>query len=240
MWVFEIPRVLKGEISYSIPKVRDPLRFYRDFIRTAPDELSTEVTIDTSEGGATLSISVCYTGDLHQGAGVLSPLMHFGAPNRTTLRAMAPPQAFIESTGPSGVPQLATGVFFSNLTDAAIHAICAAIEAAPAGAELGLDDLRGAMRTGSGSFPIRSAGFDSWILADWPRGRDGAAATSWVNQTLGALLPFSTGVYVNRLHREGTARARRAYGANYNRLAAIKRAYDPENVFHMNQNITPA
>jgi FAD/FMN-containing dehydrogenase len=53
------------------------------------------------------------------------------------------------------------------------------------------------------------------------------------------LLPFADGVYVNRLHEEGQARAVAAYGASYDRLARIKAEYDPENFFHRNQNIIP-
>ncbi|HYL59951.1 MAG TPA: FAD-binding oxidoreductase [Candidatus Acidoferrales bacterium] len=237
MRVFEIPRVLSGELSYSAPELRDQLRFYRDFIRTAPDELSTEVSI---AGGNTLSISVCYTGDLDEGVRVLSPLLRFGTPGRTRLRAIAPPHAFISSAGRAGVAELATGAFFPELKDAAIDTICESIQAAPPGAEVGLDDLRGATMIGTSAFPIRSAGFDSWILADWARSRDGAAATSWVNDTRDALLPFSSGVYVNRLNREGEARVREAYGENYDRLSTIKALYDPQNVFHLNQNIVPA
>lgn len=53
--------------------------------------------------------------------------------------------------------------------------------------------------------------------------------------------PFATGgVYVNFLGNEGEARVRAAYGPNYERLVEVKRRYDPENVFDMNQNIVPA
>ncbi len=53
--------------------------------------------------------------------------------------------------------------------------------------------------------------------------------------------PFSTGVYVNELGDEGEARVREAYNpTTYERLVALKRKYDPENMFHLNQNIKPA
>ena len=55
-----------------------------------------------------------------------------------------------------------------------------------------------------------------------------------------ALAPVSRGVYVNNLGDEGTGRVHDAYGANYDRLAAIKAVYDPDNVFRLNQNIQPA
>ena len=132
-----------------------------------------------------------------------------------------------------------TGAFFPELSDEVIDRICAAIATAPAPAEFGLDDLRGASMTGDGAFPIRSRGLSSWIGAHWKRQGNRDAAKAWVNDTLQALLPFADGVYVNRLHEEGQARAVAAYGASYDRLARIKAEYDPENFFHRNQNIIP-
>ena len=63
----------------------------------------------------------------------------------------------------------------------------------------------------------------------------------WVRDYWSALAPFHTGVYVNFLMEEGDARVRQAYGdAKYERLRALKRKYDPTNVFRRNQNIQPA
>jgi len=237
---FPIGRVLSGMVTYPQSRHRDVLKFYRDFLFSAPDELTTGLIIETSDGVAELSLSLFYTGDLEDGERIVSPLLNFGAPSRSALEAMSPPRAFIAKVEPFGTPMMQTGAFFPELSDEAIDAICAAIAAAPDSTEFGIDDLRGASLTGDGSFPIRTRGLSSWIGADWGPGGNGDAATAWVNDTLQALSPFADGVYVNRLHEEGPARAREAYGANYDRLARIKAKYDPDNFFHMNQNISPA
>ena len=64
---------------------------------------------------------------------------------------------------------------------------------------------------------------------------------TWTRETFTAMEPhLSDAVYVNNLGEEGQARVQAAYGANYERLAEVKRRYDPDNLFHLNQNIAPA
>jgi Berberine and berberine like len=79
------------------------------------------------------------------------------------------------------------------------------------------------------------------VISGWPeRGAD-AANVSWVKEVWRSLEPqLDNRVYVNELHDEGAERIRGAYGPTYARLAALKRRYDPDNVFRLNQNIQPA
>lgn len=239
--VFDVPRVLKGSLVYPASQYSDVLRFYRDFLQAAPDELTTGLSFDTYVGSPSqLTLSFCYTGDLTQGRRTASALMNFGNPRVSTLQAQTPPDAFTESAGPSGIPSFQSGAFFPDLSDDLIETICACVAAAPPSAEFGFDDLRGASTTGNSAFPIRHRGLSSWMSADWARGADGSAATAWVEQTREATQPFAQGVYVNRLNEHDRNRDRAAYGASYNRLAMIKAKYDPQNVFRMNQNILPA
>jgi FAD/FMN-containing dehydrogenase len=239
--VFDVPRVLKGSLVYPASQHSDVLRFYRDFLQAAPDELTTGLSFDTYVGSPSqLTLSFCYTGDLTQGQRTASALMNFGNPQVSTLQAQTPADAFTESAGPSGIPSFQTGAFFPDLSDDLIKTICACVAAAPPSAEFGFDDLRGTSTTGNSAFPIRARGLSSWMSADWARCADGSAATTWVERTREATQPFAQGVYVNRLNEHDRNRDRAAYGASYDRLAMIKAKYDPQNVFRMNQNIPPA
>jgi FAD/FMN-containing dehydrogenase len=66
------------------------------------------------------------------------------------------------------------------------------------------------------------------------------AVTAWARRFFAAAAPYaSSGAYVNFMTEEETGRVAAAYGANYSRLVELKRRYDPDNVFHMNQNIRP-
>jgi FAD/FMN-containing dehydrogenase len=75
----------------------------------------------------------------------------------------------------------------------------------------------------------------------WEDRRDAEQNIAWTRNFLDATSRFASGgVYVNYLGVEGQDRVRSAYGANFDRLVAIKQKYDPDNIFRLNQNITPA
>ena len=87
----------------------------------------------------------------------------------------------------------------------------------------------------------RSADFDCFPLAIWDDPADDDKHREWARGLWEAVRPYSTGgVYANNLGEEGAQRTRAAYGVNHSRLVAVKRQYDPDNAFRLNQNIDPA
>ena len=90
----------------------------------------------------------------------------------------------------------------------------------------------------------RDARYNLILIADWTTPRDTEVNVTWTRELWDALRPYATGgVYVNNIGREADGDGvllRAAYGANYQRLAAIKHTYDPANLFRHNQNIKPA
>lgn len=86
----------------------------------------------------------------------------------------------------------------------------------------------------------RDAAFDFMATTTWSERADDEARRDRARRFADAMAPYAQGVYVNNLGIEGNDRVRAAYGADkYDRLVAVKRRYDPENVFHFNQNINP-
>ena len=91
------------------------------------------------------------------------------------------------------------------------------------------------------SFGFRRVGFEYWIHAYWQKPAMRRKSWEWVEDFFAAMQPLSTdAVYVNDLENEGEARVRAAYGEKYDRLARLKRKYDPDNFFRVNQNIVPS
>jgi FAD/FMN-containing dehydrogenase len=91
------------------------------------------------------------------------------------------------------------------------------------------------------AYPFRDTDFCCVIAAMYPDPADTPANKAWVRDYFDALHPVSAGgSYVNFLTEEGEERIAASYGANYARLAQVKRRYDPGNLFHVNQNIRPA
>ena len=237
--LFAIERVLTGEITYPISQSAEVLRRYREFVASAPDALSTSAAFFPSDDKA-FTISFCYTGDLGEGERAAKPLNSLGRPLDVSVTAVPPIAALLGEGKPADTCALETGAFFPHLSDSLIGVLYEHLNSAPSAFEVGINDLHGAALKGDSAFPLRTPGFETYITAQWTRELDSQAAIDWVNQLSRDLRPFTGGVYVNRLHEEGGERAREAYGANYDRLAAIKAKYDPMNFFRMNQNIQPA
>jgi FAD/FMN-containing dehydrogenase len=93
---------------------------------------------------------------------------------------------------------------------------------------------------GDTAFRHRDSSYNLLITSMWADPKDAERNISWTRNFAHAMSPFASGaVYVNYLGSEGQGRVHAAYGANFDRLAAIKRKYDPENIFNLNQNIRP-
>ena len=93
---------------------------------------------------------------------------------------------------------------------------------------------------GGTAFPHRENLFDLVIISHWPRPEEDDTNISWTRKFWNDMQPFtSQRVYVNVLGVEGEQRVKDAYGENYERLRTLKKKYDPENIFHLNQNINP-
>ena len=91
------------------------------------------------------------------------------------------------------------------------------------------------------AFSYRDANWSQVIVGVDPDPRNAALVRRWTLEYWEALHPYSAGgAYVNFMMDEGHERIRATYGANYERLARIKARYDPDNLFHVNQNVRPA
>jgi FAD/FMN-containing dehydrogenase len=135
--------------------------------------------------------------------------------------------------------------FADELTDAAIESFLEASEEMDSPlSQIHLHQLGGAMRVepaGGGAYPTRGAAMVYNLVAEWREASEDAHHTAWARKWFEALKPHSHGgAYINFLGDDGEARVRAAYGSNYERLSQLKRRYDPENVFRLNQNIAPA
>ena len=135
--------------------------------------------------------------------------------------------------------------YLRHLTDAALDALLAIPPTTPTPATgIGLQGLRGAaarVPVDATAFPHRAEQYDLLILAQWSEPARTDEHVGWARAAFDALRPhLEDAVYVNNLGTEGPERVRSAYGPNHARLAALKRTYDPANVFRLNQNVPPA
>ena len=251
------PIVLAGVLLHPAARAREVLRFYRDFIASVPDELTTIVVLRMAppapflppwvHGQPVVVIGACYAGSVEQGERAVAPLRQFGAP-LVDLIGPTPyvsHQSFFDPTAPHGLGYYWKSEYVPSLGDALIDTLAERAWTVPTpesytiifhlGGAVGRQDPEGS------AFEDRRAGHAVNIDAVWTEPARESACIAWTRDVWESVRPFSTGrVYVNFLGDEGQDRVRAAYGeAKYERLRALKREYDPTNFFRLNQNIRP-
>jgi FAD binding domain/Berberine and berberine like len=240
--------VLAGGLSYPLDMAPRVLRYYDDFAKTAPDELSTAASLGlTPAGEPTVSIAVCYCGPIDEGEQVLHPLRTFQSPVDDGIQPM--PYTVLQSTRDEGFPfgrlHYWKSGWLRELTDGAIETLMQLLPQMPSSASgVGLQQLHGAasrVAPSATAFPHRVEQYDFLIGSQWSEATDSDRNVQWTRALFEAMQPhLEESAYVNNLGDEGPGRVQAAYGENYPRLAEIKKAYDPDNLFRANQNINPS
>lgn len=146
---------------------------------------------------------------------------------------------------PSGQLHYWKSGWLRHVTDEAIETMIRLVPQMPSPTTgVGLQHLDGAasrVDRSATAFPHRAEQYDFLILSQWPDAADSARNIEFTREFFEAMQPhLEDSVYVNNLGDEGQGRIRAAYGENYQRLTALKRKYDPANLFRLNQNIDPS
>jgi FAD/FMN-containing dehydrogenase len=252
------PTILAGPIVWDASDAGKVLRFYRDFVREAPDELGTVVRFGTApplpaipedlHWRPVVMVGACYAGPIEDAEVVLRPLRAFGRP---LIDLIAPTaylnhQSAIDSTVAHGWNYYWKSTHLPELGDDLIDVIAEhAFSCSSPRSYVAMFHLKGAVSRvaeDGTAFGNRQASHAMTVDAAWRPGEDfGDRDTAWTRGFFAALGSFREGVYVNFLGGdEDPGRVREAYGESiYDRLADVKTRYDPENAFHHNQNIRP-
>ena len=239
--------VLAGPISYPPERAADALRLYHQVASTAPDPLATATSVARgTDGKPYLSVVACWSGPVDEGEHVLRPLREFGPPaaDAVGLIPYRELQSMPDAGFPSGRLHYWKASFLADLPSEAIDTILRFSATAPSPyTGIGLQQITGAasrIAPAATAFAHRGRHYDFLILSQWDNPADTPGNVRWTRELFDAMSPHFRGVYVNNLGEEGSDRVRDAYGSNYDRLADIKAAYDPDNVLRLNQNIRPA
>jgi FAD/FMN-containing dehydrogenase len=242
------PGVLGGVVVHPLEKAGAALRFYYEYSRSAPDELSADAFFLTSpDGDPVFAISVCYIGSMEQGERVLEPLRRFGPPLADEVGPVAYTelQAAGDAFFPVGLHYYWKSHFLKEIADDAIEATVSHFARAPSPRSIiAFQQFGGAVSRVAHSetaFRHRDAQYDNFAASIWTDPRESEMQQQWVREWWDMTSPFSIGAeYVNNLGEEGEERVRAAYGDNYERLVALKDKYDPTNFFRLNANIQPS
>jgi FAD/FMN-containing dehydrogenase len=250
------PTVLAGPIFWPMEESPKVMRFYRDWIADAPDDLMTIVIHRKApplpfvpaelHGKLVVAVVCCYAGAVEDGEKVVRALKEFGSP---VLDLCAPKpflehQSMFDPSFPHDWWYYMRSCDVAELTDDVIDiAVEHSLRIGSPRTAFPIWQMGGAItRVGEAdtAFTGRHEGFTFNITAMTESAEGFEAERDWVRGFWSALEPYHTGVYVNFLMDEGEERVREAYGPDkYDRLKALKRHWDPANIFRLNQNISP-
>ena len=240
--------VLGGLAIHPFDRAEDVLRFYRDFSTAIPDEVNTlGVLLTTPEGVRAAAIAVCYNGDLEHGEKVLRPLREFGPPVVDQIGPMAYTalQKMTDALFPRGRHYYWKANLMSRLTDDAIKTIIEFFAHVPSPyTVVGFQQVGNAANRvppDETAFSHRDALYDFLMLSGWEEPSEAERNIRWTRELAQAIQPFlHGGIYVNAFTGESKQPIRDAYRPKtYDRLVALKNAYDPRNMFRLNPNIKP-
>jgi FAD/FMN-containing dehydrogenase len=236
-----------GLLLYPRSRAVDLLRRYRDVTRNAPDELTAYAALIVGHGHPMAAIAMCHSGPGSEGAGAIQQF-HLAEPPAVDLtgkKKYTEIQTMLDFTAPAGMNYYFKCPFLCELTDEAIQTIVEYSESLPTEqTQVVLEHMHGAasrVPATATAFGLRRTQYSINIMPAWNDPALADKCIDWARGFASALEAFgASDSYVNYLGNEGASAVRAAYGVNYERLAELKKKYDPDNFFRFNQNIAPA
>ena len=253
-----VQMVCAGPMLWPLEQATDVMKWYREFIVNAPEEMYGFFAFLTVPPGPPFpetlhlkkmcGIVWCYTGSLDQANAILEPLRKFRPPAFEFFAPMPFPilQSMFDGLYTPGLQWYWKADFVKELTDEAIALhIKHGSELPSMLSTMHLYPINGVARKPKNDdtpWSHRDATWSEVIVGVDPDPANTDHITAWAKSYWEALHPYSAGgAYVNfMMDGEGEDRIRASYGDNYDRLARIKARYDPDNFFRVNQNIRPA
>jgi berberine-like enzyme len=237
-----------GSVIHTIERAREVASLYRELTEEGPDELWASFHLGLEAGRPIVDIGVFHCGSIEDAERDLAQLRSFGPPVVDSIA----PKPYLEVQRMNDEPQawghrfyMKSG-FLPSLPDEVVDVCVEAMSRVPEGTDCGIflwscGRAYSAVPEEAMAFSGRDAAF--WFSAEamWEDEDDDEACRAWARTLMDEVTPFtSAGRYVNDVVEAGEDVARSVYGdSKYERLVALKRAWDPDNVFRLNQNIRP-
>jgi FAD/FMN-containing dehydrogenase len=249
--------IIGGPVLYDLADTPEVMRWYRALLPSLPEELSGWIALLTIPpappfpeelwGRKSCGIVWCYTGPHDQADEVLAPVRSYGSPLLDGLHAMpfTVLQSAFDALYPAGLQWYWKADFFTEISDAAIDVHVKYGERLPTGhSTMHMYPIGGAasrVPPDATAFAYRDGGWAGVIVGVDPDPANADLISQWARDYWQELHPASAGgAYINFMMNESQDRIRASYRDNYDRLAEVKRRYDPANTFHINQNIRPS
>ena len=251
------PIVLGGMLMYPAAMAREVVRFFRDFMLGAPNEVGAALAFITAppaefvpepvRGQPVVGVVVCYAGRAEEGEEALRPLREFGPPGVDLVQPMpyVALQQLLDPANQKGLQNYWTADFLAELPDEAVDVLVehGTRPVSPLTQVLLAAGGGAIARVGEDAtaFGQRTAPWNLHFLSMWADPADTEQNIAYTRAFATAMKPWTTGrAYLNFIGDEGKGRVEAAFGPEkYARLQALKQKWDPDNLFRHNQNIPP-
>jgi FAD/FMN-containing dehydrogenase len=234
-------RTLAAELTFPLDRAAAALRGWRDLA----EEAARPATLTADISGDTVTLGYVWTGDPEAGRAMLPALRSIGVPGGEVVRELSYLELQTRDDSIEGhtYRRYWKGHYLPDLSDGAIGALVDRDAADATTPDVSLQAYGGAIADvddDATAFSHRRTRFEYVAAARWSDPGEDGLRMGAARREAAQLDPFAAGAYVNALSDEGASGVRRAYSdAKRARLTAIKDAYDPDNVFHLNHNIAP-
>ena len=250
------PDVLTGLIVYSLDEARSVFRQYDEFLAQAPDELSVWAVVRQApplpflpaeaHGTDIVVLAFCYAGAPEDGEPLVKPLGTFGTivGQHVGVQPFVAWQQLLDPLLAPGARNYWKSHNFTRLDEGLVDVVVDYVRRLPSPhTEIGFGAIGGATTRrapDATAYAHRDTRYVMNVHGRWMDPADDEKCIAWTRSYFQATAPFaSSGAYINFLTADETERVRTAFGPNYDRLVQVKREYDPNNLFRVNQNIKP-
>lgn len=239
------PIIYGGLLAWPMAYARDVLRVYREFVAEAPAELTVYAAcISSPDGDSLLALIPGWFGPIKDGESKVAPLRKL-EPVLDMVQEVpyVVQQTLFDEAAAPGMPRYWKSGYVSEISDELIDILIEqnALRPTPESPQL-LFRTHGkanAIAADATAFPHRQDCWDYDVIGQWTEPGKQDSCIEWVRETWEAVSTYADGVYVNHLDHDDESRVRSAFGPNYDRLVEIKRRYDADNFFRLNNNIPP-
>ncbi len=244
------PMITGGLVCHDFQSAREVLKLFREMTASAPDNMmlvAALLSAPDGSGAKLAAIAASHCGPLSDGDAAMRRLKSFGHPVLDTVGPMtySALNTMLDGGYPKGALNYWKSHFLRDLSDEAIETMIDAFGKCPSPMSgILIEHFHGAAsRVGvtDTAFPLRSTGYNLLVLSQRMSQADNQPCINWARESYAVMQPFiGLGRYSNYLDDdEAGDPSAAAYGPNYRRLQDLKAKYDPENFFHVNQNIRP-
>jgi hypothetical protein len=239
-------QVIGGLLVFPMAQAKQVFTFYSEYESEAPDELYLSCAIASNPRVQGIAFNVCYSGDLGKWDAISKKLHGFGKPVSDGLRSIdyVALQRSGDSSDPRAIGSYTKTGYVKHISPALADAMIDGLEYHPErSTTVGFQHLGGAISRVAGdatAFPHRGIHATSLLLVDWPSSIDPTRHIDWLKKYWDTVEPHTDGFYTNDVVDESQKQIDENYLGNYPRLLALKKRYDPTNLFRLNANVVPS